>query len=159
MQIMQKNRILFLVFNLVLFVGLSQTQKRTEDSDENSYRVYLDSAEFYKKLDIAKSIDFIAQSIGSLGKNPDKKELALALSNLGEVYQYHRQYDLAISNFKDAQEANKTSRTALLLGKAYIQTGNFNSAAEVLHPLEELNGLVPYQKIELYESLGDVYKG
>jgi tetratricopeptide (TPR) repeat protein len=159
MQIMLKNRILFLVFNLVLFVGFSQSQKRTEDSDLNSYRVYLDSAKFYKKGDIAKSIDFIAQAIGSLGKNPGKKELALALSNLGEVYQYHRQYDLAISNFKDAQEANKTSRTALLLGKAYIQTGNFNSAAEVLHPLEELKGLVPYQKIELYESLGDVYKG
>ncbi|NNL01121.1 MAG: histidine kinase [Eudoraea sp.] len=159
MQIMQKNRILFLVFNLVLFVGLSQTQKRTEDSDENSYRVYLDSAKFYKKGEIAKSIDFIAQAIGSLGKNPDKKELALALSNLGEVYQYHRQYDLAISNFKDAQEANKTSKTALLLGKAYIQTRDYKNAAEVLHPLDAVNGIVPYQKIELYESLGDVYKG
>ena len=156
---MQKNRILFLVFNLVLFVGFSQSQKRTEDSDENSYRVYLDSAKFYKKGDIAKSIDFIAQAIGSLGNNPDKKELALALTNLGEIYQYHRQNDLAIANFKDAQEANKTSRTALLLGKAYIQTRDYKNAAEILHPLEEVNGLVPYQKIELYESLGDVYKG
>lgn len=156
---MQKNRILFLVFNLVLFVGFSQSQKRAEDTDENSYQVYLDSAKFYKKGDIAKSIDFIAQAIGSLGKNPDKKELALALSNLGEVYQYHRQYDLAISNFKDAQEANKTSRTALLLGKAYIQTRDYKNAVEVLHPLEAVNGIVPYQKIELYESLGDVYKG
>jgi len=156
---MQKYRILFLIFNFVLFVGFAQSQKRAEDSDKNSYQVYLDSAKFYKKGDIAKSIDFIAQAIGSLGKNPDKKELALALSNLGEVYQYHRQYDLAISNFKDAQEANKTSRTALLLGKAYIQTGDYNNAAEVLHPLEQLNGLVPYQKIGLYESLGDVYKG
>ncbi|MBT8182658.1 MAG: histidine kinase, partial [Eudoraea sp.] len=98
-------------------------------------------------------------AIGSLGKNPDQKELALVLTNLGEVYQYHRQYDLAISNFKDAQEANKTSRTALLLGKAYIQTGNYNNAAGVLHPLEGVDGVVPYQKIELYELLGDVYKG
>ena len=75
------------------------------------------------------------------------------------MYQYHRQYDLAISNFKDAQEANKTSKTALLLGKAYIQTRDYKNAAEVLHPLEAVNGIVPYQKIELYESLGDVYKG
>ncbi|WP_297690942.1 histidine kinase [uncultured Eudoraea sp.] len=152
---MQKNRILFLVFNLVLFMGFSQTQKRTEDS----YRVSLDSAKFYKKGDIAKSIDFIAQAIGSLGKNPEKKELALALTNLGEVYEYHRQYDLAISNFKDAQEAYKTFRTALLLGKAYIQTRDYKNAASELHPLEEVNGVVPFQKIELYESLGDVYKG
>ncbi len=156
---MQKNRYLFLVFCLVLFAGFSQPQKRTEDTDENTYQVYLDSANFYKKADIAKSIDFIAQAIGSLGKNPDKMELALALTNLGEVYQYHKQTDLAISNFKDAQEAYKTSRTSLLLGKAYISSRDYKNAAEVLHPLEEVKGLVPYQKIELYESLGDVYKG
>jgi len=156
---MQKKSILFLVFNLVLFVGFSQSQKRPEDSDVNSFQVYLDSAKFYKKVDIAKSIDFIAQAIGSLGENPDKKELALALTNLGEVYQYYKQSDLAIANFKDAQEVNKSSRTALLLGKAYIQSGDYKNAAEVLHPLEEVNGLVPYQKILLYESLGDVYKG
>lgn len=159
MQIMQKSSTLFLVFYLFFFSGFSQAQKRTENPDENSYQVYLDSARFYKNNNIAKSIDFIAQAIGSLGKNPEKKELALALTNLGEVYEYHRQYDLAISNFTDAQQAYKTFRTALLLGKAYIQTRDYKNAASELHPLEEVNGVVPFQKIELYESLGDVYKG
>lgn len=159
MQIMQKRSALFLVFYLVLFAGFPQAQKRAEDTDENTYQVYLDSAKFHKKTNIAKSIDFIAQAISSLGKNPDKKELGLALTNLGEVYQYHRQYDLAISNFKDAQEANKTFATALLLGNAYIQTRDYSNAAAELHPLEEVRGVVPYQKIELYESLGDVYRG
>ncbi|MGB5480907.1 MAG: histidine kinase [Eudoraea sp.] len=156
---MQKKRYLFMAFYFVLFVGYSQPQKKAEDSGETSYLVYLDSAQFYKKANIAKSIDFIAQAIGSLGKNPGKKELALALTYLGEVYQYHKQYDLAISNYKDAQEAYKTSKTALLLGKAYIQSRDYKNAALVLHPLEEVKGLVPYQKIGLYELLGDVYKG
>ena len=133
MQIMQKRSALFLVFNLVLFAGFSQAQQRAEDSEENTYQVSLDSSRFYKKTNIAKSIDFIAQAISSLGKNPDKKELAQALTNLGEVYQYHRQYDLAISNFKDAQEANRTFRTALLLGNAYIQTRDYINAAAELH--------------------------
>jgi tetratricopeptide (TPR) repeat protein len=159
MQIMQKKRYLFMAFYLALFVGYSQPQKKAEDSGETSYLVYLDSAQFYKKANIAKSIDFIAQAIGSLGKNPGKKELALALTYLGEVYQYHKQYDLAISNFEDAQEAYKTSKTALLLGKAYLQLQEYENAATVLHPLEEVKGLVPYQKIGLYELLGDVYKG
>ncbi|UCD59901.1 MAG: tetratricopeptide repeat protein [Flavobacteriaceae bacterium] len=159
MQIMQKRNALFLVFYLVLFTGFSQTQQRAEDSEENTYQISLDSAKFYKKTNIARSIDFIVQAISSLGQNPDKNELALALTNLGEVYQYHRQYDLAISNFKDAQEANKTFRTALLLGNAYLQTRDYKNAASELHPLEEVNGVVPYQKIELYEYLGDVYKG
>ena len=148
-----------MAFYLVLFVGYSQPQKKAEDSGETSYLIYLDSAQFYKKANIAKSIDFIAQAIGSLGKNPGKKELALALTYLGEVYQYHKQYDLAISNYKDAQEAYKTSKTALLLGKAYLQLQEYENAATVLHPLEEVKGLVPYQKIGLYELLGDVYKG
>ena len=148
-----------MAFYFVLFVGYSQPQKKAEDSGETSYLVYLDSAQFYKKANIAKSIDFIAQAIGSLGKNPGKKELALALTYLGEVYQYHKQYDLAISNYKDAQEAYKTSKTALLLGKAYLQLQEYENAATVLHPLEEVKGLVPYQKIGLYELLGDVYKG
>ncbi|MGB5458693.1 MAG: histidine kinase [Eudoraea sp.] len=156
---MQKKRYLFMAFYLVLFVGYSQQQKKAEDSGETSYLIYLDSAQFYKKVNIAKSIDFIAQAIGSLGKNPGKKELALALTYLGEVYQYHKQYDLAISNFKDAQEAYKTSKTPLLLGKAYLQLQEYENAATVLHPLEEVKGLVPYQKIGLYELLGDVYKG
>ena len=162
---MQKNRCLFMVFSLILFTGFSQSQKKAKDSEQESgarvttYRVNLDSANFYKKTDIAKSIDFIAQAIGSLGQNATKQELALALTNLGEVYQYHKQYDLAISNFKDAQEAYKTSRTTLLLGKAYIQTKDYKNAAAELHPLEDIKGLVPYQRIELYELLGDVYKG
>ncbi|MGB5269930.1 MAG: histidine kinase [Eudoraea sp.] len=156
---MQKKRYLFMAFYLVLFVGYSQPQKKAEDSGETSYLVYLDSAQFYMKANIAKSIDFIAQAIGNLGKNPGKKELALALTYLGEVYQYHKQYDLAISNYMDAQEAYKTSKTALLLGKAYIQSRDYKNAALVLHPLEDVKGLVPYQKIGLYELLGDVYKG
>jgi len=162
---MQKKRYLFIVFSLILFMGFSQSQKKAEDSEQESanretaYMVNLDSANFYKKTDIAKSIDFIAQAIGSLGQNANKQELALALSNLGEVYQYHKQYDLAISNFKDAQEVSKTSRTTLLLGKAYIQAKDYKNAAAVLHPLEDIKGLVPYQRIELYELLGDVYKG
>jgi len=156
---MQKKRYLFMAFYLVLFVGYSQQQKKAEDSGETSYLIYLDSAQFYKKVNIAKSIDFIAQAIGNLGKNPGEKELALALTYLGEVYQYHKQYDLAISNYKDAQEAYKTSKTALLLGKAYLQLQEYENAATVLHPLEEVKGLVPYQKIGLYELLGDVYKG
>ncbi|WP_297797488.1 tetratricopeptide repeat protein [uncultured Eudoraea sp.] len=160
---MYKKSYLFTVFYLILFAGFSQPQKKAEDegqrpvSGESSYVIYLDSAKFYKKSNIAKSIDFIAQAIGSLGENPDKKELALTLTYLGEVYQYHKQFDLAISSFKDAQGIYKTSRTALLLGRAYIQTGDYKNALDVLKPLEDVTVLVPYQKITLYESLGDVY--
>jgi len=123
------------------------------------HKVFLDSANFYKRGDIEKSIDFVTQSISELGSRGNKKELAQSLTTLGEVYQYYQQYDLAITSFKDAQEANKTTRTALLLGRTYFLNKDFDNAEETLTPLLEIKNMVPYQRTELYECLGDVYKG
>lgn len=128
-------------------------------SNRTRHKIYLDSARFYRKTDIEKSIDFVAQSISQLGKRGNKRELSESLTTLGEIYQYYRQYDLAIDNFRDALEAHKSSRTALLLGKTYVLKRDFENAEDVLLPLVEISNLVPYQKIELYETLGDVYKG
>ena len=127
--------------------------------EASSHQGYLDSANFYKKTNIEKSIDFITQSIAELGNRGNKKELAASLATLGEVYQYHNQYDLAITNYKDALEANKSSRITLLLGRAYILNKDFQEAEAVLTPLTKIEGLIPYQSVELYEGLGDAYRG
>ncbi len=120
---------------------------------------YLDSANQYKKKDIKRSIDFITKSIQQLGKRGNKKQLALSLTTLGEVYQYHKQYDLAINSYTDALEANKTSKTAILLGNTYILNKDFENAEKVLTPLLKIKKLIPYQQVQLYESLGDTYLG
>ncbi len=123
------------------------------------HKRHLDSARFYKKTNIEKSIDFVAQSIAQLGKRGNKKELAESLTTLGEIYQYYGQNDLAIDNFKDALEANKSSGTALLLGQAYVEIKDYKMAESTLLPLIKIKNLVPFQRIELYETLGDVYRG
>lgn len=119
----------------------------------------LDSAKQYKKNDIEKSIDFIAQSISVLGKNPNKRLLAQSLSALGEIYLFHKQYDLAITNFEDALSSNKSLRTQLLLGEALFLNAQFNEAETVLQELEAVTRMVPYQRIRLYELMGDVKIG
>ena len=119
----------------------------------------LDSARFYRKSDIAKSIDFVAQSIAVLGNSGNKKELAQSLTALGEIYQYYKQYDLAIANYVDAQESYKSSATAVLLGRAYILNGDYADAVRVLEPLLAIRELVPYQRIEVLEGLGDANRG
>ena len=68
------------------YQGPTQERKTTRDA---SHAQLLDSANHYKKIDIEKSIDFIAQSISVLGKNPNKRLLAESLTNLGEIYVYH----------------------------------------------------------------------
>ncbi|MDC6404762.1 MULTISPECIES: histidine kinase [Maribacter] len=124
-----------------------------------SNQSFLDSAEFYKKTDIAKSIDFVAQSLEVLGTDGDKDQLAKSLTKLGEIYLHHKQYDLAIDNFEDALKANKTIATSLMLARTYEITDQFDAAEAVLKPLERLKNMVPYQRVELYEIFGDIKKG
>ncbi|APQ17867.1 histidine kinase [Maribacter hydrothermalis] len=124
-----------------------------------SHQSLLDSADKYKAQDIEKSIDYVAQSISILGKRGRKKELARSLSKLGEIYQYHKQLDLAIDNYEDALDANKTISTSLLLGKAYNLTNRFKETITLLNPLLSINTIPPHQSTQLYELLGDAKKG
>ncbi|WP_281542361.1 histidine kinase [Maribacter aestuarii] len=143
--------------------GGPSVQKRETSSISNRaaslHQAFLDSAVYYKKENIAKSIDFIAKSIEQLGDRGNKKELARSLTALGEVYLYHQQYDLAIDNFEDALEANKTIATALLLGKTYVTNKDFKKAVEILQPLLEMKNMVPFQSVSLFETLGDANIG
>ncbi|MGB5556052.1 MAG: histidine kinase [Flavobacteriaceae bacterium] len=135
------------------------TDKISVRGAASRHQNYLDSANAYKRSDIAKSIDFITQSIAQLGAQADKKQLALSLTALGEIYQYHNQYDLAITNYTDALKAHKTSRTTLLLGRTYVLNKAYNEAEKVLSPLLKITDMIPFQRTELYEILGDAYVG
>lgn len=139
--------------------SFERSKDKVSRASVSMHKVFLDSANFYKREDIEKSIDFVTQSISELGSRGNKKELAQSLTTLGEVYQYYQQYDLAITSFRDAQEANKTTRTALLLGRTYLINKDFGNAEETLTPLLVIKNMVPYQRTELYEGLGDAYKG
>ncbi|WP_273565800.1 tetratricopeptide repeat-containing sensor histidine kinase [Maribacter halichondriae] len=81
------------------------------------------------------------------------------MTALGEVYQYHKQYDLAVASYQDALEANKTTRTSLLLGRVYVLNKALSEAEKILLPLVEIKDMIPYQRTELFEILGDTYAG
>ncbi|WP_232520939.1 tetratricopeptide repeat-containing sensor histidine kinase [Flagellimonas nanhaiensis] len=134
-------------------------EKKISSRSTFGHQKFLDSANFYKKTDLEKSIDFIAKSIAPLGNRGNKKELSLSLTTLGEIYMYHKQYDLAIANYKDALAARTSNRTKLLLGNTYILNGEYKNAEEELLPLLKEKHMVPYQRVELHENLGDAYKG
>lgn len=148
----------------VLVEGYSEQEKSKSRSksikkEVSLHKLYLDSASYYRKSDIEKSIDFITKSIAQLGKRGNKSELAKSLTMLGEVYEHHQQYDLAITSYLDALEARKSTRTTLLLGKAYLLNKDYNRAEVTLKPLVKVKTTVPYQRVELHEFLGDTYLG
>lgn len=139
----------------------SRKQKREVSSSRNNlmdHQRFLDSANFYKKKDLEKSIDFIARSMEPLGSIGNKREFSSSLRTLGEIYMYHKQYDLAITNFKDALTALTSNKTKLLLGKVYVLNGDHESAISILEPLVVEKNMVPYQRVELFETLGDANK-
>ena len=139
-------------------IGLSRSSSQAE-RPTSLYYTYIDSANYYKKSNIRKSIDFITQSLAQLGMGSNKEQLAIAYSTLGEVYQYHKQYDLAISSYKDALLANQTLKTSLLLAKTYVLNKEYGEAEKLLSPMEKIAKMVPFQRVELYEILGDAYVG
>nr|WP_298994317.1 histidine kinase [uncultured Allomuricauda sp.] len=148
----------------VLVEGYAETRessvyKRKASRGALNHKRYLDSALHYKTTDLEKSIDFIAKSIGDLGKRGNKNELSESLTALGEIYSYHQQYDLAIANFKDALSAKKTSKTTLLLAKAYLDNKEFGKVEAELTPLIKTKNLTASQRVELYETLGDAFNG
>ncbi|MBW8199475.1 tetratricopeptide repeat-containing sensor histidine kinase [Flagellimonas abyssi] len=141
--------------------GVSKKQKRESISSRSSladHQRFLDSANAYKKTDLEKSIDFIARSMESLGSSGNKNEFSASLRTLGEIYMFHEQYDLAITNFKDALAAQESNKTKILLGRAYVLNKNYESAISILEPLVTVRNMVPYQRIELFEALGDANK-
>lgn len=143
------------------YVSKRATRKEKSISSRSisNHQRFLDSANVYKRTDLEKSIDFIAQSISQLGKRGNRNELSSSLTTLGEIYLYHKQYDLAITNFKDALEHGESSKTKLLLGKAYVMNGEFQNSKSILTPLLEMRNMIPFQRVELYESLGDANRG
>ncbi|MDC6387308.1 histidine kinase [Maribacter sp. PR1] len=136
--------------------NIQKSRSSISQSDIGNYVSLLDSAQVYKKTDIAKSIDFVAQSMEILGPTGNRDQLAKSLSMLGEIYLHHKQYDLAIANFEDALDANKTISTSLLLARTYVIIDRPQKAEEILKPLQKIRSMVPYQRVELYEILGDV---
>jgi len=140
-------------------LGKKSKRGTTSKNLAQRHKMLIDSAALYKATDIEKSIDFIAQSISQLGKRGNKKELAKSLTALGEIYQYHKQYDLAIDNYKDALEARTTLNTNLLLGQTYLLNKNFEKAETVFKTLVNQKGVSFTQRIAIYEGLGDSYLG
>lgn len=137
----------------------ARPQAEVTESLQGRHRRMLDSANFYKETDIARSLDFITRSIEMLDDRSSRRELALSLTTLGEIYQFHGQYDLASANFREALDTFWTPQTLLLLGRVRVLAGAHREAIEVLEPEVSRKGLQPIQSVELFETLGDAYRG
>ncbi|MFI8603273.1 histidine kinase [Cellulophaga baltica] len=142
------------------YIPESKTSSAASKSrNTTSIQQLLDSANSYKKTDIEKSIDFVTKAIVQIGKNGDKTLLSKSYTTLGEIYQHHKQYDLAINSFKESLLAHESIKTELLLAQSYLANKEYNNAQSLFSALAHIGTLSSFQKAQVYEGLGDVNKG
>lgn len=118
------------------------------------HKIYNDSAEFYKKNDIAKSVLFVEKALASLGKRKSDAKQAESFAVLGDIYFYWKQYDLAVSNYRTSLTADQAPEIKLKLAQSLLLTGDVQESMDYFKQLldEETSN---YQKILAHEGLGD----
>ncbi|WP_158975590.1 histidine kinase [Cellulophaga sp. L1A9] len=142
------------------YVPESKTSSMSSKSrSSTSIQQLLDSANYYKKTDIEKSIDFVTKAIVQIGKDGNKNLLSKSYTTLGEIYQYHKQYDLAVNSFKEALLAADAIKTELLLAQSYLANKEYRNAQSLFLTLGKKTSLSSFQKAQVYEGLGDANKG
>ncbi len=127
----------------------SSTSKKATDL----YVQHLDSAKFYLEKDIEKSLSFIEKT---LENNESKRRKATTYKVLADIYYYWKQYDLAVYNYKLSNQIKDEIETKLLLAKAYFLSDNYIESERTYQELSQ-EKLQNYQKIQVFEGLGDVY--
>ncbi len=131
------------------------TSKKSKDDGQAGFNVYLDSAKFFLKKDAQKSIEYVTKALEpKRGKTISKKENGLAFEILGDINLFWSQPDLAIDNYKQSLQNSDNTDIAIKLAKAFAQNKNYQESISAFQKL--LNGnLSAYQKVEVYEGLGD----
>lgn len=122
-------------------------------SSSNQYFINLDSANYYKGTDIEKSLSFIENI---LRENHSDGRNAATYRLLADIYFEWKQYDLAMANYKNSLQYREDEGTKLELTKAAILIKEYDEAEKYLKDINT-DKLGLFQKILVYESLGDIY--
>lgn len=126
---------------------------KTVSKKTDFYLQHLDSAKFYQKKDIEKSLSFIEKAL----KNKENtKRNAATYKLLADIYLYWKQYDLATYNYKLSYQINKEINTKIALAKAQYLLKNYDESKQTYQELTK-EKLSSYEKIQVFEGLGDVF--
>jgi two-component system LytT family sensor kinase len=137
------------------YVAVKSTYSRSKKNSKgvDSYLQNLDSAKFYKKKNIDKSLSFIERT---LKNRENKKRNGATYKLLADIYLYWKQYDLASYNYKLSYQIYKERNTKISLAKAQFLLRNFTESEQAYQELTK-EKLSNYESIIVFEGLGDVF--
>lgn len=131
---------------------------KSKVSEQRLFNVYLDSAKYFLKKDAQKSIGYVTKSLEPKKNNPiTRNEQSQAFETLGDINIYWKQPDLAIDNYKRSIENRSDVNTNIKLAIAFRRNKNYQESIKLFNALLQ-NRLSTFQKVEVYEGLGDTYK-
>ncbi len=121
----------------------------------STFNSLIDSAATNLKKNPEKSIQFVTDA---LEVSNSKKQNAEAYEALADIFYSLKQYDLAISNYEISLQSEISNDRFLKLAKALEGNGNYQESIETYTRRIAIETLTNWQKIELQEGLGDVYR-
>ncbi|MFY9243499.1 MAG: histidine kinase [Polaribacter sp.] len=126
--------------------------KTRESKSEDLYLKHLDSAKFYQKKDIEKSLSFIEKALK--GKE-NKNRNAATYKLLADIYFHWKQFDLAVYNYKLSNQIFEDINTKISLAKAQFLSKGYTESESTYKNLKTQK-LSNYEKIQVFEGLADV---
>ena len=130
----------------------------TRKNSQDIFKTYIDSSNYFLKRNPQKSIEYVTRALESVrGKTATNGQNATAFGTLGDINLYWGQGDLAVSNYKRSIEASPRIATRIKLASAFRNNKNYQESISVYKDLLK-EQLTNYQKVEVFEGLGDTYK-
>ncbi len=134
----------------------SYSQKKIQS--QNLFITYLDSAKTVIKKDAKKSINYVTKALESLDTDVvSPLQNSMAFETLGDINLYWGQGDLAVSNYKLSLTYLQKPSTQIKLAKAFRDNNKYQESITLYTKLLDQK-LSDYQRVEVYEGLGDTYK-
>ncbi len=130
----------------------SYSKKISKSRKNDFYLEHLDSAKFYKKKDIEKSLSFIEKV---LGNKENENRNAVTYKLLADIYLHWKQYDLAVYNYELSNQTKEDVNTKISLANAQFLLKKYNDSEQTFQKLTK-EKLSNYEEILVYEGLGDV---
>ncbi|NVK52969.1 MAG: histidine kinase [Flavobacteriaceae bacterium] len=128
---------------------------KSRKREPDFYHQYLDSAKYYKNVDIDKSLSFIERI---LQNNKDKKRYADSYKVLADIYLFWKQYDLAIANYTTSLNYFYKPSTEIQLAIANFLHKDYSTSEKIyIELLLSPDKLTIIENILVREGLGDVY--
>ena len=131
-----------------------RTSNKIYNRNASSFNSLIDSAKVYRKSNPEKSIQFITEA---LSESISAKQNSEAYETLADIYLYWNQFDLAVTNYEISMQSNTTVGKKLKLANALRLNKNYQESLNTFNDIE-FEILSNYQKVELYEGIGDVNK-